>query len=200
MSEHPTATATAATNDDQSVASDILDGADEIAAETGKKPHQVYRDWKLGRLVGVWKDGNRLKGSKAAIRRDHRNRAARTKHACGMPYKRNRNPPQPFALHYGRAHAPLVQAVPDAVWPGMWRLLWPDGRLSDLANLARIKDAAIAICERGPPQRDRHRLHWEISPSNSLWAGRTRVRHASPYQRKGPGQEAPPLAAAEAGR
>jgi hypothetical protein len=74
MSEHPTATAST-TNDDQSVASDLLDGAVEIGAETGKKPHQVYRDWKLGRLAGVWKDGNRLKGSKSAIRRDHRNRA-----------------------------------------------------------------------------------------------------------------------------
>jgi len=74
MSEHPTVAART-TNDDQSVASDVLDGADEIAAETGKKPHQVYRDWKLGRLVGCWKDGNRLKGSKSAIRRDHHNRA-----------------------------------------------------------------------------------------------------------------------------
>jgi hypothetical protein len=75
MSEHPTST----TNDDQSVANDVLDGAVEIAAETGKKLHQVYRDWKLGRLAGVWKDGNRLKGSKSAIRRDHRNRAARSR-------------------------------------------------------------------------------------------------------------------------
>ena len=74
MSEHPTATALT-TNDDQSVASDILDGADEIAAETRRKPHQVYRDWKLGRLAGVWKDGNRLKGSKSAICRAHHNRA-----------------------------------------------------------------------------------------------------------------------------
>jgi hypothetical protein len=76
MSEHSTpTTATTTNNDDQSVASDLLDGAVEIAAETGKKPHQVYRDWKLGRLVGVWKDGNRLKGSKGAIRRAHHNRA-----------------------------------------------------------------------------------------------------------------------------
>jgi hypothetical protein len=76
MSEHPT-TNTSTTNDDQSVASDLLDGAVAIGAETGKKPHQVYRDWKLGRLVGVWKDGNRLKGSKSAIRRDHRARAGK---------------------------------------------------------------------------------------------------------------------------
>jgi len=72
-----------------------------------------------------------------------------------------------FALRYGHARTPLVQAVPDAVYPEMWRLLWPDGQLSDLANLSRIKDAAIAICERGPPARNRLRLHWEINRSNS---------------------------------
>jgi hypothetical protein len=74
MSEHPTATAST-TNDDQSVASDVLDGAVEIGEETGDPPHRVYRKWKLGLLVGVWKDGNRLKGSKSAIRRNHHNRA-----------------------------------------------------------------------------------------------------------------------------
>jgi len=70
MSEQPTPDI-----NDATVARDLLDGGVEIAAETGKKLHQVYRAWKLGRLVGVWKDGNRLKGSKSAIRRDHRNRA-----------------------------------------------------------------------------------------------------------------------------
>jgi len=93
--------------------------------------------------------------------------------------RRGANRPEPaqaFALHYRQAHTPLVQAVPDAVYPGMWRLLWPDGQLSDLANLSRIRDAAIAICERGPPQRDRFRLHWKINPSNSLSGGRTRAR------------------------
>ena len=74
MSEHPTTNAST-TNDDQSVADDVLDGAIEIGRETGKKPHQVYRDWKLGRLVGCWKSGGKLRGSKSAIRRDHRNRA-----------------------------------------------------------------------------------------------------------------------------
>jgi hypothetical protein len=72
MSEHPQHTTI---DDDESVASDVLDGAVEIGAETGKKPHQVYRDWKLGRLAGCFKDGHKLKGSKAAIRRAHHNRA-----------------------------------------------------------------------------------------------------------------------------
>lgn len=33
---------------------------------------------------------------------------------------------------------------PDTRWPGMWRVHAPDGRVSDLANLPRAKDAAVA--------------------------------------------------------
>ena len=56
------------------------------------------------------------------------------------------------ALHYGTSPTPMVRIVPDECWPGMWRMVWPDGTQSDMANLARIKDAAAAICERGPPR------------------------------------------------
>ena len=66
-----------------------------------------------------------------------------------------------FSLHYGNALSPLVRIVADGVQADMWRMSWPDGRLSDLANLSRIKDAAVAICERGPPARDRRRLNWK---------------------------------------
>ena len=64
-----------ATDDDASVASDKLDGAIEIGVEIGEPPHKVYYEWKMGRLAGVYKDGNRLIGSKSALRRAHRNRA-----------------------------------------------------------------------------------------------------------------------------
>jgi hypothetical protein len=47
----------------------------------------------------------------------------------------------------------------------MCRISWPDGRLSDIANLSRIKDAAIAICERGPPARNRQLFNWKKDPS-----------------------------------
>jgi hypothetical protein len=74
------------------------------------------------------------------------------------------NPPQVvFALHYGRARTPIASVMPDADWPGMWRIAWPDGSLSDLVNLARAKDAAVAIVERGPPARNRQRVHWDRS-------------------------------------
>ena len=33
------------------------------------------------------------------------------------------------------------KAIPDAVYPGMWRVRWPDGRVSDMTNLSRVNDA-----------------------------------------------------------
>src|SRR5262249_3503023 len=38
--------------------------------------------------------------------------------------------------------------VPDAKWPGMYRLILPDGTLSDMVNLTRANDAARR--RRGP--------------------------------------------------
>ena len=32
---------------------------------------------------------------------------------------------------------------PDVRWHGMWRIHSPDGRVSDMVNLSRAKDAAI---------------------------------------------------------
>jgi hypothetical protein len=38
-----------------------------------------------------------------------------------------------------------LQVVPDATYPGMWRIRHSDGRLSDFVNLSRAKDAAISL-------------------------------------------------------
>jgi hypothetical protein len=35
--------------------------------------------------------------------------------------------------------------VPDAAWPGMYRLRLPDGSLSDIVNLKRAKDALAGM-------------------------------------------------------
>jgi hypothetical protein len=37
-----------------------------------------------------------------------------------------------------------AQVVPDARWPGMWRVSFR-GVLSDMTNRARVRDAAIAL-------------------------------------------------------
>jgi hypothetical protein len=39
----------------------------------------------------------------------------------------------------------MLRVVPDATWPGMWRIETSDGRLSDMANWTRIRDAAMSI-------------------------------------------------------
>ena len=35
--------------------------------------------------------------------------------------------------------------VPDQKWPNMWRIEYPTGKLSDMVNKARAKDAATRI-------------------------------------------------------
>jgi hypothetical protein len=63
-----------------------------------------------------------------------------------------------YALHYGSAQSPLATVDPDNRWPGMWRIAWPDGRITDMVNLSRAKDAAEALCATG---RDSALLHWK---------------------------------------
>jgi hypothetical protein len=74
----------------------------------------------------------------------------------------DRNRPQirkaAYALHYGSAQRPIATVVPDSQWPGMWRIAWSDGRLSDMVNLSRAKDAAESIRATG---RDSSLFHWK---------------------------------------
>jgi hypothetical protein len=79
------------------------------------------------------------------------------------PNSHNGHPAQAvaYSLHYGNGSRSLAWVIPDNRWPGMWRIHWPDDRISDMANLTRTKDAAIAICERGPPRlRDSRLFQW----------------------------------------
>jgi hypothetical protein len=50
-----------------------------------------------------------------------------------------------WTLHQGRAGPALVAARPDDRWAGMYRIVLPDGRRSDLLNLARARDSALAF-------------------------------------------------------
>lgn len=68
-------------------------------------------------------------------------------------------------LYYGSSEHPCAEVVADPTWPRMWRVRRPDGRLSDMANLSRARDAAFVIAERGPPARNHTRLRWgKIEP------------------------------------
>lgn len=57
------------------------------------------------------------------------------------PNKRKESLAQ-YTLHYGNSRTALVTVAPDNYWPEMYRLHWPDSRVSDMASLARAKDAA----------------------------------------------------------
>jgi hypothetical protein len=50
-----------------------------------------------------------------------------------------------WALHcYGKSGG-IVHVVPDRKWPNMWRIKWPDGTLSDMANLTWARDGAMSV-------------------------------------------------------
>ena len=74
------------------------------------------------------------------------------------PYHRQPARPVLSLLHGSRA---LLIVVADPMSAGMYRIQAPDGTLSDLANLTRIKDAAEVLAERGPPPRNRRDLVWK---------------------------------------
>jgi hypothetical protein len=38
-----------------------------------------------------------------------------------------------------------VKIIPDAQWPGMYRVEYPPGVISDMVNLSRARDAAVYI-------------------------------------------------------
>lgn len=63
-----------------------------------------------------------------------------------MPQTRRDVLGMPHALHLGNKQTPLAHVIPDDKHPGMWRIRWPDGEVSDMVNLARAKDAALTLC------------------------------------------------------
>jgi hypothetical protein len=64
--------------------------------------------------------------------------------------------PQAYELFYGSMPMPIALVVPDAVYPGMWRIQWP---ISDLGK--RVRDAALTIAERSVPSGNRRLLRWK---------------------------------------
>jgi hypothetical protein len=65
-----------------------------------------------------------------------------------------------------------VAVEPDSKWPGMWRVR-RGGSISDLVNLSRAKDAAIAIARsdlnaldtRHAPPKEADRQHRQVAGS-----------------------------------
>lgn len=72
--------------------------------------------------------------------------------ASGHIYSRKdftwRDSPGGWALHATGHQNAIVHIVPDATYPGMWRIRHPDGQLFDMANLTRARDGALAAAMR----------------------------------------------------
>jgi hypothetical protein len=51
----------------------------------------------------------------------------------------------PLVLCRTGSSAILARVVADGVYPSMWRVKLPSGKLSDMTNLTRAKDAAMSI-------------------------------------------------------
>jgi hypothetical protein len=49
------------------------------------------------------------------------------------------------------------KVVPDSTYPNMYRVRWPDGRLSDMVNLTRANDAVAAFLETEERRKRRGR-------------------------------------------
>jgi len=71
-------------------------------------------------------------------------------------------------LFYGDSRKPIFRVVPDDFYPDMWRVMHPDGSLSDMANLTRAKDAAFVMADRGPPRRNQSLLHWKYQTQKEI--------------------------------
>src|SRR5262249_31711876 len=66
----------------------------------------------------------------------------------GLDRLKWRNADGRLFLYHGNDPNPLVTIEPDSKYAGMYRIRFPDGGLSDMANLTRVKDAAIALALR----------------------------------------------------
>jgi hypothetical protein len=53
-----------------------------------------------------------------------------------------------FVLYYRHTRQVLAHVTPDQTWPRMFRVRTGDGRESDIANLPRTKEAALAAALR----------------------------------------------------
>jgi hypothetical protein len=49
---------------------------------------------------------------------------------------------------HGSHHRALIQIERDSKYPDMWRVVRPDGSLTDIVNMTRAKDAAMSLALR----------------------------------------------------
>jgi hypothetical protein len=81
-------------------------------------------------------------------------------------------------LLYQKPSKPLLFVIREPRYAEMWRIMRPDGQLSDFTNLTRAKDAARAIAERDISIDERDTLLWKettVETARRLTARRTQA-------------------------
>ena len=81
----------------------------------------------------------------------------------------------PACARPGRLSPRKPKVVPDAAHSGMWRVRWPDGRLSDMTNLTRAKDAVACFMET--EERRQRGRHSPLEGRLCVKAGELGARH-----------------------
>jgi hypothetical protein len=72
-----------------------------------------------------------------------------------------------YSLHRGRSRRTLIRIVPCGT---LFKIEWPDGARSDLANLTRCKDAAREWCEHRALLEDRkNNAAQRLNSLNNFW-------------------------------
>jgi hypothetical protein len=87
-----------------------------------------------------------------------------------------------YCLHHGRSSRPLVRVIPDGV---LYRVEWPDIGLSDLTNLSRAKDAAVAWAEHQVMTEDRKTsVKQRLKSLDNFWWSSSSVGLAADFEQR----------------
>jgi hypothetical protein len=89
-----------------------------------------------------------------------------------------------FDLKHAQSRRVLVRVIADAHYHAMYRLQFPDGSVSDMVNLSRAKDAAIAAALRD--------LNSEVQETPAEGCRSTKSRRPLPTTPPGPATRAMP--------
>jgi len=61
----------------------------------------------------------------------------------------------------------VANVVPDQKWPGMWRVQFPNGHITDMFNLSRAKDVALTLAYANAASQIERELHRSAKPRAS---------------------------------
>jgi hypothetical protein len=83
-------------------------------------------------------------------------------------------------LFIAKRRTPAAIIVADDIWPGQWRIVRPDGSLSDHVNATRAKEAALDQAEAAEARKTPHKSPLKTL-QNFLWSASPVRKNGSAY-------------------